>query len=240
MKTFEVAPDGSYALLIDLDNCPKQIDMLPNTLAGFSRVIACYGGMEPKVHLSLVPLLANAINDGKLEIIGMDKKGKNAADFGLAFWAGRLMAEMPADTEFLILSQDTDLDHVVNLLKSAKRKVQRVNGNTTKVKVTYSDSAPRDVASVLKGEGARLTALIEEYADSIMRPGRTRPAKKVTLYRSIKAFLKSKKGGKTDDVLKGLIDSGIVTLDGSGRVSYSGNGGAPPVQEPAYDDDIPF
>ncbi len=42
------------------------------------------------------------------------EEGKNAADFGLAFWAGRLATEMPAETEFIILSQDGDWDHVVN------------------------------------------------------------------------------------------------------------------------------
>jgi hypothetical protein len=80
------------ALLIDLDNCPRQIDRLPETLTEYARVIACYGGTEPKVPLGMVPLLATAIHEGRLAIIGMQKKGKNAADFGLAFWAGRLAA----------------------------------------------------------------------------------------------------------------------------------------------------
>lgn len=239
MKTHKIAPDGSYALLIDLDNCPKQIDMLPQTLAGFSRVIACYGGVEPKVHLGLVPLLADAINDGKLEIIGMEKKGKNAADFGLAFWAGRLMAEMPADTEFLILSQDTDLDHVVNLLKSANRKVHRVNGKTTKVKVGYSDSPPEKKPSPTQKDDPLLMGLIKEYCDSIMRPGRPRPAKKATLQRSIAAFLKPQYGAKADDLLKGLFDLGIVSLNANGRVIYSEKAKAR-LAETVYDDDIPF
>jgi hypothetical protein len=37
------------ALLIDLDNCPRQIERLPETLTEYVRVIACYGGVEPKV-----------------------------------------------------------------------------------------------------------------------------------------------------------------------------------------------
>ena len=114
------------ALLIDLDNCPRQIERLPEALTEYVRVIACYGGAEPKVPLGMVPLLATAIHEGRLAIIGMQKKGKNAADFGLAFWAGRLAAEMPPDTEFLILSQDTDLDHVVHLLQGANRRVERL------------------------------------------------------------------------------------------------------------------
>src|SRR5262249_51940281 len=131
-------PTPVRALLIDLDNCPRQIEQLPTTLATFARVIACYGGSEPKVPLGMVPLLTTAIHEGRLAIIGMQKKGKNAADFGLAFWAGRLMAEMPSDTEFLILSQDTDLDHVVHMLQSAKRRVERLDGKVHRTKRTSS------------------------------------------------------------------------------------------------------
>src|SRR5437764_8077373 len=121
-------PTPMRALLIDLDNCPRQIEQLPETLATFARIVACYGGTEPKVPLGMVPLLATAIHEDRLAIIGMQKKGKNAADFGLAFWAGRLVTEMPPDTEFLILSQDTDLDHVVHMLQSANRRVERLDG----------------------------------------------------------------------------------------------------------------
>ncbi len=49
----------------------------------------------------------------------MEKRGRNAADFGLAFWAGGLAAELPPETEFIILSQDGDLDHVLSFLRSA-------------------------------------------------------------------------------------------------------------------------
>lgn len=85
------------ALLIDLDNCPQQLDSLPELIQEYERVVACHG-REPKVNLSLVTQLAQAVQDGKLEIVGMSTRTKNAADFGLTFLAGRLAAEMPADT----------------------------------------------------------------------------------------------------------------------------------------------
>ena len=103
MKTYPITNSGSRALLIDLDNCPKQIDLLHQALAGITRAVACYGSVDPKVQVGLVPLLTAAINEGKLEIIKMEKRGRNAADFDLAFWAGRLAAELPPETEFIIL-----------------------------------------------------------------------------------------------------------------------------------------
>lgn len=69
MKTYPITNSGSRALPIDLDNCPKQIDLLHQTLASIMRTVVCYDGVEPKVHVSVVPLLAATINDGKLEII---------------------------------------------------------------------------------------------------------------------------------------------------------------------------
>jgi hypothetical protein len=206
-------------LLIDLDNCPKQIDHLPQTLAGFTRVIACYGGNEPKVHLSLVPFLAAAIHEGKLEIVGMKKKGKNAADFGLAFWAGRLLADMPPDTTFLILSQDTDLDHVVHLLHSAERQAERLDGKVYRpaALATSAEEAPHDSPMTAPTD----EDAIREYAMLYLQPGRSRPAKKTTLANSIKSFFKNrKKSVRADDILQGLTSRGLVRIDAQGRVTY--------------------
>jgi hypothetical protein len=71
----------------------------------------------------------NEIGDETLEIVGMQRKGKNAADFGLAFHGGRLLAELPPDTEFVIVSKDAGLDHVVDLLRRAGR-TSRVPGDS--------------------------------------------------------------------------------------------------------------
>ncbi len=118
-------PPSSRVLLIDLDNCPKELAELPNELANFTRIVACYGVNEPRLSVSLVRALAPAIHEGRLEFVGMELRGKNAADFGLAFWAGRLLERLPAETEFVILSRDNGLEHVVNLLRREHRAARR-------------------------------------------------------------------------------------------------------------------
>ncbi len=213
-------------LLIDLDNCPRQIQMLPQTLSVFSRIIACYGGEDPKVHLRLVSLLATAINEGKLEIVGMEKKGKNAADFGLAFWAGRLMAEMPPETEFVILSQDADLDHIINMLRKADRKAERINGKAKRVKKPH---ALKDNQEPLNGTtNSLIDEAIEKYTLQHLQTDNSRPRKKATLLNSIKAFFKKRKWIKTEDILQGLVERGILHIDEKGRVTY-------PKHEPELD-----
>jgi len=201
------------ALLIDLDNCPRQLERLPETLTEYARVIACYGGVEPKVPLGMVPLLATAIHEGRLAIIGMQKKGKNAADFGLAFWAGRLAAEMPPDTEFLILSQDTDLDHVVHMLQGANRQVERLDGKVHRTKRLSTDPPKPQVET----EDDAVT----EYCTVYLQPARSRPVRKVTLSNSIRAFCKNHKKHITpEEILQGLVARGVVVIDDNGRVTY--------------------
>jgi hypothetical protein len=85
----ELAPQPTVvvrALLIDLDNCPRQMERLPEILTEYARVIVCYGGTEPKVPLGMVSVLATAIHEGRLTIIGMQKKRQKCR----RFWSGIL------------------------------------------------------------------------------------------------------------------------------------------------------
>jgi hypothetical protein len=221
MKTYSLTKTGPRALLIDLDNCPKQIDLIHEALAGITRAVACYGSVEPKVQVGLVPLLAAAINEGKLEIIGMEKKGKNAADFGLAFCAGKLAAELPSETEFLILSQDGDLDHVVNLLRSLGRKVERIDGKSSKIELADRKpvSAPRQ-QPVPTGAKRSTAELAEDYYRQQLQTGKPRPTKKTKLLNSIKTKFKKRKEAKPEEIAQALLERGIIAIDEKGRVTY--------------------
>jgi hypothetical protein len=201
MTTEASALAGQRVLLIDLDNCPKEMDKLPRELPKFSRIIACYGAVEPRLTLTLVRALASAIHEGRLEFVGMQMKGKNAADFGLAFFAGRLMAEMPPETEFVILSGDRGLDHVVNLLRRENRVAKRV-GTGTEVPATSAAEA------------------VEEYYLERLRTQIHRPKRRKTLLSSIRSFFKGRQGVDGEGVLNGLIQRGLVVLDDQGLVTY--------------------
>ena len=113
-------------LLIDPENCPTQIQQLKVDLDHFLQIVICYAHSQAKIPLSWLNELAEAIQQNKLRVIQMAQGGKNSADFGLAFFAGVLMQEHPVETEFIIVSNDKDLDHVVHLLKAQKRVAQRI------------------------------------------------------------------------------------------------------------------
>jgi len=216
---------NSRALLIDVDNCGNQIEELPKTLKEFSRIIACYGSNDPKVHLSLIPLLASAIHAGTLEIVGMRRKGKNAADFGLAFCAGRLAAEMPPETEFLILSQDTDLEYVVDMLRSLGRKVRRIDGKTNSA--VPVQPPPRDNPPALNEKEANdedipeIADPAERYFVNCLRESRNRPTRRTALSNSIRSFYRGDRDVRPGSILRGLVRQGLIMIDDQGRVSYS-------------------
>jgi hypothetical protein len=197
---------------LDLDNCPSQLAQLPKALSSFSRVIACHGGHEPKVSLGLVPLLATALQAGQLEIVPMKRGGKNAADFGLAFWAGRLSAELPADTEFVVLSLDRDLDHVVHLLEGLGRSVRRLDGKEPLTAASNGAPGGRGVSD----------RLLRDYERTQLVAGST-PARRATLRSSIRAFCQGRDGADPDALFDALVARGVVSVDSNDRVTYRGD-----------------
>ncbi|CAK0772504.1 hypothetical protein CCP3SC1_670014 [Gammaproteobacteria bacterium] len=207
-------------LLIDLDNCPSQLTQLPQAVAHFNRVVVCYGGFEPKIQLNQLSLLAPAVVAGRLAIEPMERKGKNAADFGLTFWAGRLLAEMPPETEFVVLSQDSDLDYLLDMLRHAGRKAERLDGNTnagfTSV-ISTQDSVSSDTGT--GGAVLSLEAAAEDYRIVHIASRRTRPARRLTLINSIRSHFKGS-GIDPEAVLQELIRRGILTVNRSGQVIY--------------------
>jgi hypothetical protein len=200
-RTEFTTESGQRVLLMDLDNCPQHLARLPVELDRFSRIIACYGAVEPRLGLSLVRLLAPAIYEGRLEFVGMRIKGKNAADFGLAFWAGRLLTEMPPDTEFVILSGDQDLDHVVDMLHRENRRAHRI-GKTG------------EPGTANNGEAVR------KYVADRLRPEIQRPKRRQSLVNNIRSFFQNQAGIDPNGVLNELIVRGVVLIDERGIVTY--------------------
>ena len=119
-------------LLIDLENCPCQINSLMTHLEKYSHIVVCYAQSGAKIPVDWIIPLTTIVNDDRLKLVKMPAIGKNAADLGIAFWSGILMAQLPAQTHFDILSNDTDLDYVVSLLIGQQRGAERI-GNKKKI-----------------------------------------------------------------------------------------------------------
>jgi len=202
----------SRVLLIDLENCPDQIYQLQENLEQFSQVIICYAQTGAKIPLDwLIPLSA-AVSSNKLRIFKMANVGKNAADFGICFFAGALMQQLHKETHFVIISNDTDLDNVVNLLKSQGRSAERM-GTKKEKKETMTKATKTTV------EATVLISPIKIYCMHLVTYIKNRPAKKDTLLNSIKNKFKESPEAVVE-VLKLLTTQGAITVS-ENKVSYN-------------------
>jgi hypothetical protein len=208
--------DLNRVLLIDLENCPDQIYHLQKSLEQFSQVVICYAQTGAKVPLDWLVPLSGMVCSNKLKIFKMINGGKNAADFGICFFAGVLMQQLPQETHFVIISNDSDLDHVVNLLKGQGRSAERI-GNKKEEK-----KEEKDVAKVAKTivEATSSIAPINIYCSYLLAYNKNRPGKKETLLNSIKSKFKDSPEVVALDVFRLLTIQGAVVVSGS-KVSYS-------------------
>lgn len=156
-----VESEVKKALLIDLENCPNKLNNLNSDLVEYSEVLICFTHGEPKIPLEWLSGLSGALQTGKLRIQRMIKAGKNAADFGIAFHAGQMMARLPVATHFEIISNDHDLDHVVNLLKEHDRSAERIGVKPADKNKSVDEN-------------------LKDYCLHLLNHTKTRPAKKTT------------------------------------------------------------
>ncbi len=201
LPAIEADCNKSKILLIDLENCPSQIQQLQKSLINYTQVVICYAHSTAKIPLDWLMPLNDTINQNRLKIYKMATVGKNSADFGICFFAGMLMQQMPEESHFVIMSDDTDLDHVVNLLNSQNRTAERVGvrkEEKTTVHTTSHTNKPEP-------------SPIQVYCAHLVSYKKNRPAKKATLLNSIKNKFKDTPD-ITNSVLSSLVKHGALVI----------------------------
>ncbi len=198
----------NQVLLIDLENCPSQINVLLKDLEQFSQVLICYAQSGAKIPLDwLIPLTA-MVNAERLKIIKMPSSGKNAADFGICFFAGALMQQLPESTHFVIMSEDADLDHVIKLLRSQGRTAARIN-----VKKEEKIAAATVAAS------PSIDVFTQTYCQKILINAKNRPSTKKALMNSLTAHC-AQNIEKAEKVFQQLSQSSAITLGANEALTY--------------------
>lgn len=176
-------------------------------------VVVCYARSGAKIPIDWLMPLTGIVNNKRLKWVKMPTTGKNAADFGITFWAGVLMAKLPPNTHFDIVSNDTDLDHVVGLLIDQKRTAERVG--------TKKENLPIPTAIVTTKTDLKLQEYyLHEYCLSLINMKTGKPAKKETLLNSIKAKFKSD-NIDAEQLVKSLIKNGIIDSSNENKIMYN-------------------
>jgi len=191
--------------MIDLENCPNEIHQLMNNLEKYASIVVCYAQNSFKVPLDWVIPLASVVNVNRIKIVKMPNGGKNAADFGITFWAGVLMAQSTTDTHFDIVSNDADLDHCVSLLQCQNRSAKRIKTQAENIQNLQTEKTPGKFA--------------HEYCQNLLKYNKNRPGNKAALLNSIK----NKFNGSVpnpETLCQELHKLGVITLKDN-KISYN-------------------
>jgi len=187
-------------MLIDLENCPKQLQNLPADINHYQRVVICHAHAQAKIPLGWISLLAEAVVEKRLSI----------------FLAGALMQELPANTHFVIVSNDTDLDHAVNLLQGHQRSAERIG--LVGPAESGDQQATQAAVSVPETDEQR----IADFCVFLQTQGRSqaRPAKPSTLQNSIKSRYRLEQQAEVVRLYKEMISSGVFCIVNK-QIQYS-------------------
>lgn len=190
-------------ILVDFEN------VQPNGIATPSdipiKVLVFLGENQTKLPVELAVSLQSLGENA--EYIQISGNGKNALDFHIAYWIGRLSEKDP-NSYFHIVSKDTGFDPLVKHLRQNKVLAQRVPAiSDIKILKPAAISSPAErIATVVDSLGLRETS---------------RPRKRKTLKNSISAlFMKALGEAEVEELVSKLEAQGLISFTGA-VVSYS-------------------
>jgi hypothetical protein len=189
-------------ILIDFEN--TQPESIPLLKEHPFKVLVFVGDRQGKVPFALAEALQK-LGTGA-EYIKIEGNGKNALDFHIAYYIGRIAAQDP-DAFFHIISKDSGFDPLIKHLKGKKVFADRVANieDIPLLKKPTPLSAEERIAATIK---------------SLRNKGTSRPRKLNTLRNTVSAqFKKALEENELNTIINALKKRQIVTLNGE-SVSY--------------------
>ena len=235
-----------HYVLVDFENVqPRNLGLLRG--GGF-RIKVFLGSQQGKLDLDFVRAVQAFGEDA--EYIQMAGSGKNALDFHLAYFLGKLSAEHP-DAAFSIISRDTGFDPLVRYLKAngieckrsaAVTDIPHIKSPTLTPAPAAAAAAPRMVARAAKpaapAKAARKApakarpapakapafdpARLELVLLNLRKRDKGLPKTLRTLRSTLASLLvkPAAREGEADALLDEMQRRGLVAVDGN-RVNYS-------------------
>ncbi len=120
----------SKILLIDAEN----IDCSPNELQKcfhyYEKVYIIFANVLKKITFNTLACLCPFIKSERLNFIKMENAGKNSADMGLAFIAGKLSAVLEKGSYIEIRSKDRGFSNIISIFGIEKSRTARSGDNS--------------------------------------------------------------------------------------------------------------
>lgn len=167
---------------------------------------------ESQKFTSAFTRLALEFGREKIELVKISGTGKNAADFHIAFFMGKLMHELGGAT-FHIISKDTGFKPLVNyLLKEEKVPCFRI---TNIAEIPFLK--PAAAAAVLKPVKDNYQLVVEFLLKTkVPKP----KSKKKLLNQIVDIFKKKIPKSEAEEIINKLIDNKVISCNGE-AVSYA-------------------
>ena len=190
-------------ILIDFENVqPKDLSPLRGRPC---KIKVFCGANQSRLPTSLVAALLPIGADAELVLI--QGSGRDALDFHIAYYIGRLSTEFPSAT-FYIVSKDTGFDPLIKHLKSKDIACHRV-------------SSLGEILSLSSEPPALSSERAQKVANHLLSRKDSRPRKRKTLQAFIKAQLGEHATEKeVSAVFERLTRSGMIILPDD-RVTWS-------------------
>lgn len=190
-------------VLIDLENVrPENLGLLTG---GQFKVKVFAGSQQKNVTIDMAQALQSF--GAEAEYVRIEGHGKNALDFHIAYYIGRLAVECPG-AFFHIISRDTGFDPLIRHLKANRIFCLRWAHieDIPLVRLLHSKSLPDRVAAVL---------------DYLERRNAGRPKTLKTLGSAVRTLFQ---GSLSDEELEKIIDGlkkrGVI-IERGGKITYS-------------------
>jgi len=199
-------------VLIDFENVqPENLALL---LGGGFKILVFVGALQSKLPRALV-LRLHSLGD-LAEYVEIEGSGRNALDFHIAYYIGRLAAENPT-ASFHIITKDTGFDFLIKHLNSKKVSCQRHSA--------LDDLPGLKSASVAqvpsKMELDPVPAVVKKVTATLTKNTISRPRTLQKLNSFLKPFLGTQVTEvRISELVEALRRSGVLTVTGD-KVAYS-------------------
>jgi hypothetical protein len=204
-------------VLVDFENVqPENVDLL----RGLSFKIKVFAGAkQAKIPIKTASAVQSLGPDA--EYVQVDGVGKNALDFYIAYYIGRLAVETP-NASFYVISKDTGFDPLLKHLSVQGISCQRLESIADIPGVKKAGSKP--ISSLADAAKPFDSRTISEKVDAIIanlaKRKTARPRRLKTLRSTIKAYLNgSPADAELDELIDKLKKRGVVK-DADGKVTY--------------------
>lgn len=196
--------DSQDYVLIDFENVqPKNLEPLRAT----NHLIKVFlGSNQSKLATEFVELLLPF--GPRVELIRIEGTGRNALDFHIAYFLGRLVYAAHA-AKFHVFSKDTGFDPLIRYLRKQGIRCDRI--------ASLTDVVPAQTAEKLPSLGEQ----IEKIKTNLLKRPASRPRTSKTLKSSINALFAKKLSAEQQECLVAELVSCGVLSEQNGKITYA-------------------